>query len=481
MTSALEALAGLPPARTDGAALRASVRAMRAEDGLLLGVLDDDPTGSQSVHGIQIVPVVAESELEAALNDPAAACFVLTNSRSLGERDAAELTGRAARGLLAIAGRRGRRIQLVSRSDSTLRGHLIAEVTALEAVRRDVLGRGFDAVLFAPAFLEAGRLTAADIQWARSGADLVPVSDTEYARDPIFGYGSCDLRDFIAEKARGAIARGEVASISLADIRVGGPLRVCELLAGVRDGRWIVVNAVEYSDLETVASGVLLAERTGKTFVFRTGPSFVRALTGQEPIAPVDSRSWWPAGRPARPRRKVVGSHVGHTSRQVAELRARGATTDIELDVAAIAGGAGDVAADVSRRVAAALVTSDVLVYTSRDVISGRTGDSRAVGRAVSAALSRVVSEALAAGPAWILAKGGITSHEVAVQGLQIRRAEVIGQLFPGMISVFRPIDAAPQAIGLPFVVFAGNVGDDATLADVVTILNGGRAASLPR
>jgi uncharacterized protein YgbK (DUF1537 family) len=41
------------------------------------------------------------------------------------------------------------------------------------------------------------------------------------------------------------------------------------------------------------------------------------------------------------------------------------------------------------------------------------------------------------------------------------------------MISVFRPLDAAPEAIGMPFVVFAGNVGEDAALAAAVSVLNG--------
>jgi len=43
----------------------------------------------------------------------------------------------------------------------------------------------------------------------------------------------------------------------------------------------------------------------------------------------------------------------------------------------------------------------------------------------------------------------------------------------PGVISLFRPIDAAPPAIGMPYVVFAGDVGDDQALAQVVAILNG--------
>lgn len=253
---------------------------MRAADGLLLGVLDDDPTGSQAMHDVQVVTVLEEGSYEAALSSPAATCFVLTNTRSLDELAAIQLTMRAARGLMAVAGRRGTRIQLISRSDSTLRGHVMAEVAALDAVRREVLGHGFDGVLLVPAFLEAGRMTAADVHWAQTGSDLVPVGETEFARDPAFAYTASNLRDFVAEKAVGAIGRSEVRSISLADIRTGGPSVVRDRLAGLRDGAWVVVNATEYSDLETVACGVLQVERTGKSFLFRSGPSFVRALAG---------------------------------------------------------------------------------------------------------------------------------------------------------------------------------------------------------
>jgi uncharacterized protein YgbK (DUF1537 family) len=129
--------------------------------------------------------------------------------------------------------------------------------------------------------------------------------------------------------------------------------------------------------------------------------------------------------------------------------------------------------ADAASRAAAALGRSDVLLYTSRAVVRGRdAADGLAIARAVSAALSQTVRQALAAEPAWVIAKGGITSHDVARRGLGIRRAEVAGQLFPGVISLFRPIDAAPQAVGMPYIVFAGNVGDDQALAQVVAILN---------
>jgi uncharacterized protein YgbK (DUF1537 family) len=485
LPAASEVFAALPEAWPDSEALRESIRAMRADAGLLLGVLDDDPTGSQAVHDVQLVTVLEEDAYASALQGAAPTCFVLTNSRSVGEAAAVELNTRAARGLFAVAARRGGRIQLVSRSDSTLRGHLMAEVAALHAVRQDMLGTGYDAVLLAPAFLEAGRLTAADIHWARKGKDLVAVGQTEFAQDPTFGYAASNLRDFVAEKSGGIIRRSDIRSISLADIRLGGASRVRELLAESHGGVWVVVNGTEYSDLETVAYGVLLAEQAGKSFLFRTGPSFVRALSGIGPKAPLRGAELRPqgqhgqhapGGRHAPDGRHgliVVGSHVSHTTRQVDVLRARAATTGIELNVPAVLAGADDVAAATGRRVADALGHSDVLLYTSRAFVSGNGGeDNLAVARRVSAALSRSVHEALGARPAWIIAKGGITAHDVALHGLGIRRAQVAGQLFPGMISVVRPIDAAPEAIGMPYVVFAGNVGDDATLAQAVEILN---------
>ncbi len=199
-----------------------------------------------------------------------------------------------------------------------------------------------------------------------------------------------------------------------------------------------------------------------------------RTLAGLAPMAPLRGQQIWPRARRGGHGLIVVGSHVSQTSRQVAALRARRITAGIELDVASVITSPDQVVADTARQVVAALSRSDVLLYTSRTMVRGRdAAGSLAIARTVSAALAQTVRHALAAEPAWVIAKGGITSHDVALHGLGIRRAEVAGQLFPGVISLFRPIDAAPQAIGMPYIVFAGNVGDDQALAQVVAILNG--------
>jgi uncharacterized protein YgbK (DUF1537 family) len=462
--------ANLPPARVEPDARRRIRRAL-ADAGRRIAVLDDDPTGSQTVHGVDVVTVFERDELAAGLAEAGSTCFILTNTRSLPEADAVELNTRIGRLLFELADRLEAPIDVVSRSDSTLRGHVIAEVRALDAARRRATGRGFDGVLLAPAYFEAGRFTVGDTHWARVGADVLPVSETEFARDATFGYAASDLRDFVAEKSGGAIRPGEVASISLDDIRLGGPARVAELLAGVTGGRFVAVNAVEYADLEVVVGGLLKVEAAGRSFLCRTGPSFVRALAGLDPRDPLGAADLWADGRPGGHGLVVVGSHVGLTSRQVAVARDRGGLATVELDVAAVADPArrdGHVA-EATRLVVVALEGSDALLLTSRDLRRGRdAAESLEISRRVSVAVTEVVRGALPARPAWVVAKGGITSHDVAVRGLGIRRATVLGQLFPGLVSVFRPLDAAPEAVGVPYVVFAGNVGDETTLASVI-------------
>jgi uncharacterized protein YgbK (DUF1537 family) len=444
---------------------RERIRASHQATGRRIAVLDDDPPGSQSVHGVAVVTDADPEEIAAALRAPGSTCFVLTNTRSLPEADAVGLNRRIARSLLRLDGP----VEIVSRSDSTLRGHVIAEVRALDAARREVTGRGYDGVLLAPSYFEAGRFTAGDVHYA----DGVQVGETEFARDASFGYASSDLREFVAEKSGGDVAAADVVSIGLDDIREGGPARVAEILCGVADGAFVVVNATGYDDLEVVVLGLLDAEAEGRAFLSRTGPSFVRALAGLEPQDPLTSADIWPAGHPGGHGLVVVGSHVGLTSRQVACARSRGGLAEVELDVAAVADRR--YVAGVADQVIAELGGSDVLLYTSRALARGAHAEaSLEIARAVSAALVEVVRRARTARPAWVIAKGGITSHDMAVHGLGIRRAEVLGQLLPGMVSVLRPVEASPEAVGVPYVVFAGNVGDETTLTYVIDLLDGG-------
>jgi uncharacterized protein YgbK (DUF1537 family) len=462
------------PFRMAGA--RQSIRDSHQRTGRRLLVLDDDPTGSQAVHGVEVVMVADRGLIAAALDEAGSTCFVLTNSRSRPEAEAAALARELAGVAAELEDSLGGRIEVVSRSDSTLRGHVLAEITALAETHKESSGRGYDGVLLVPSYLEAGRFTASDIHWARVGDRFVPVGQTEFARDATFGYSNSDLRLFLEEKSDGAIAANDVHRISLNDIRRGGPERVTQILLGVHDGEFVAVNSVDYADLEVVVLGLLAAEDAGRSFLYRVAPSFVQVLAGLDPIAPLDARSIWPDGRPAGHGLVVVGSHVGLTNRQIDVLEASHDIERVLVDVEALLDprDADELIRTCVMAARRALAERDVLLVTSRTLHAGASGEeSLRIARVVSAGLVAIVRELLAERPAWVITKGGITSHDVLDAGLGIRRAEVAGQLFAGFVSVFRPLEARPEAIGMPCIVFAGNVGNDSSLADAVGILQG--------
>lgn len=84
---------------------------------------------------------------------------------------------------------------------------------------------------------------------------LVPAGETEFARDAAFGYRSSNLVEWIREKSATSgegelvTATERVVSISLQDLREGGPVTVRKRLTEARGG-CVVVNAVEERDLQ---------------------------------------------------------------------------------------------------------------------------------------------------------------------------------------------------------------------------------------
>lgn len=438
-------------------------------------VLDDDPTGSQCVHDVDIVLELDPAPVLDVVRHPGRTCFVLTNSRARPETEAVAINTELVSAVLRRLAAEGLPLpHLVSRSDSTLRGHVIAEPTALADVLEQH-GVAVDGFLFAPAMIEAGRYTEDDIHYAVLQGRPMPVGETDFAADATFGYSSSDLKDFLVERSGGTLDRDAILSIGLEDIRSGGVPAVTEILRRARNRTWVVVNATSYADLDTVAAARAALEAEGRTFVTRCGPSFMRPLAGL-----TDSRVLGPEDIAVGPGRLphglvAVGSHVGLTNRQLAELRTRRELYEVELDVPTLLDDDArpGYVADAVARITEALASRDAAVWTSRELV--RTDDpdeSLAIARSVSDALVEVVHGVAQARPAWVVAKGGITSHEVAHRGLGIRRATVAGQFYPGQISMFQPTDAPDTTRGGPYVVFPGNVGAESALAEVVAVLD---------
>ncbi|MGH2535470.1 MAG: four-carbon acid sugar kinase family protein [Thermomicrobiales bacterium] len=458
----------LPPEYADER-LQAHVLAAVMGSRRTVVALDDDPTGVQTVHDTAVLARWEVEDLAAELRRGRPVFYVLTNSRSLPEVEAAALNEEIVGNLAAASRATGVDVAVASRSDSTLRGHFPAEPDAIARA----LG-GVDGVLLCPAFFEGGRSTIDDIHYVRDGERLVPAAETEFAQDATFGYRHSNLREWVEEKTGGRIRAEEVASLSLVEIRQGGPDQVRDLLLAVEGGRPVVVNAASYADLYLVALGVIRAEAAGKRFVYRTAASFVRARAGLPERALLTRAELLGANAPPYvPGLVVVGSHVRRSSEQLSRCLELTRTVGVEVSVPDL------LADDAARRRTVRAATSaaeDALgagltpvIYTSRRV--EQAGDQLDVSRSVSAALVEIV-RGIERRPGFIVGKGGITSSDVGTKALGARRAVVLGQVQPG-VPVWRLGEEA-RFPGLPYVVYPGNVGGPESLAEVVAALRSG-------
>ena len=452
---------GLPPVWP--VSLRAKIRQAGARRTLV--VLDDDPTGTQTVRDVPVLIDPSVDDFVRLFEAGTPVAFVLTNSRSLPEDRAAALARSLGRRIARAGKRTGRPISVVSRSDSTLRGHFPAEVDPL----LEVLGWPDAPVLLMPYLGDAGRITIDDTHFVVRDGEAAPVAETEYARDPAFAYADSNLRRWVA--ARPGTAGRPVASVPLALIRGGGPAAVEAALGALEPRTVCIANAAEDRDAEVVAAATLALETSGTPILARTAAGYVRARTGQARAANL-SPAHLPLGD--GPGLIVVGSHVPATTRQLQRLLA---DPPIELELVDIpAAQAADPAAGppIRRRAAervAELMRSGVtpVVATSRERLETPPDDPSGVAQAARIARTLMGAvRALPLHPAWVLAKGGITSSDVATVALGTRSALVLGQLLPG-VPVWR-LDGGRYP-GVVLVVFPGNVGDDGSLRSAVTAL----------
>ncbi len=427
----------------------------------VLVVLDDDPTGTQTVHDVPVLTGWSTKELRAEFERGSNCFFILTNSRALPPKQAADLNRELASNLREAS--QGTPFVVTSRSDSTLRGHFPLETDVLT----EILGP-FDATFLVPYFEAGGRVTIEDVHYIREAEGLVPVNETPFARDPAFGFRSANLKDYVEEKTGGRVKRDEVVSIPL-----GMPEdNLQELLLSLEYNRYVVVNAAQRTDLVRVCSAITGAEAAGKRFLFRTAAEFVAVRIGQDPAPLLDSDR---LGSDPGPGLIVAGSYVPKTTLQLERLRQESGIATVVIEVSDLLDTCkGD---SVVKQAMAAIndhlaAGENVLLMTSRTVVGHDNPEASLVsGRQVSDALVRVVGS-LQRSPSWIIAKGGITSSDIATKAIGIRRSMVAGQLLPGV-----PVWMTGRETrypGIPYVVFPGNVGDERSLAEAYRKLTQG-------
>jgi len=369
----------------------------------------------------------------------------------------------------------GKPYVIMSRSDSTLRGHYPLEPRLLRDVMQEH-GLRVDGEILCPFFKEGGRFTIDNVHYVREGDKLVPAGLTEFARDRSFGYRSSDLREYIEEKTGGEFKAGDVTCISLDSLRamdLDGIQRRLEAVSGF--GK-IVVNAVDYCDIKIFSIALYRAMAKGRRFMFRTAAGLVKVLGGVSD-QPLLTRADMIKDDNGNGGVVVVGSHTQKTTAQLEELLKMPGAEAVEFDSDKVLDGDEAFYAEVGRcvaeeeRIIAAGGTA--VCYTRRRLLSleNDTKESALLRSVrISDGVQRLVGQ-LSIAPSFVIAKGGITSSDVGTKALKVRRATVMGQIRPG-IPVWQTGEES-RFPGMPYVIFPGNVGTVEDLRAAAEILAG--------
>jgi uncharacterized protein YgbK (DUF1537 family) len=417
-------------------------------------VLDDDPTGVQTLTGVRVLLSWSADRVRRAISGRRA-IHLITNVRALPPEQAFEVTRAAARA--AIAGAADALVVL--RGDSTLRGHVREEVLALADVIASP-GR-IPPVLLVPALPSAGRVTIEGVHMLARDGRLVPLHETEYASDGVFSYRDARVLVWADERTAGLLPAAAGRELHSAELRAGGPALVAEALRELEGGGQpaaLVPDVEDTSDLELVAAGFELARRMGVTTLVRCAPAFAGVLSGATADGLVPA--------PFAERVLVVcGSYVPGATAQLEALLEAHPGSLVEVDVhALVSDDPGPEIARTADRAGALLREQRLAVLATPRQRPGGT-ESLAAGEHISAGLARAARR-VTPRASCVVVKGGITSCVTLRDGFGKTQADVVGPIVPG-VSHWRTDE-------LDYVVVPGNVGDRELLADVVQRVLGG-------
>lgn len=399
---------------------------MKSEESFRLVILDDDPTGIQTVHGCLLITQWDGATVRMAMQHEQPFFYMLTNTRAMTREEAARVVRSAMETVLIVNREFGYRLIFISRSDSCLRGHFPLETDVMRQVLQEYGVKVWPKVPFCPALIEAGRVTIDGVHYMKDGERLIPVSETEFARDNVFAYHTSVLRDYIREK-------------------------------GARPDDYQIVNAATYEELYAFADA-LFREINGfdGAVVIRSSSSLPKAMSGIADKPLLDRSILKSAGVGCF----IVGSHVQKTTRQLNALLAAEGVVGIEVDVERVLRDGEalmqELLAVMKDRAGEGLTP---VVFTSRREVRLTDADERQhLGQRISDFLVEMVAR-LPFVPSYLVAKGGITSNDILTKGLALKSAVVLGQIVPNVPCV--------MTARFPYVIFPGNVGGDQSLREV--------------
>ncbi|MDF7639856.1 four-carbon acid sugar kinase family protein [Lactobacillus sp. ESL0791] len=470
---AKETFASLPP-EPEFDKVTALLKPALAQFATKIIVLDDDPTGSQTLHDISVYTNWSITSIRQGFAEKNSMFYILTNSRGLTENETKTLHTEIAKNICQVASETRQKFLIISRSDSTLRGHYPLETEILKKVIEKEMTIKYDGEVIMPFLKEGGRFTINDVHYVQMGEKLVPAGETEFAKDATFGFKSSNLKDWVQEKTVGRYLAKDVTSIELADLRTLNITKITAQLQHVKNFNKVIVNAADYCDVQVFVIALIQAITNGKNFIFRTAAALPKIIGGVSD-KPLLTKNDLVAQDTTAGGLIIVGSHVQKSTEQLNELKKLSNIKFIEFNATKILTKEGLIPEEerVSAEVNKLLQQGrTVTVYTSRKKIEAADNNeehSLKLSVSISEAITNIVKN-LTVKPRFLIAKGGITSSDVGVHGLGVKRATVAGQIKPGIPVWNTGMEAKfPK---LAYVIFPGNVGNKETLREVVEELD---------
>ena len=454
----------------DEAAVDALLNQLILENDKKIVVLDDDPTGVQTVHDISVYTNWKPETLQEAFAEKNNLFYIMTNSRGMTQDETTAAHHEIASAVNAASKASGKDYLYISRSDSTLRGHYPLETILLKEAYEKDTGRKIDGEVMCPFFKEGGRFTIGDVHYVQEGDQLTPAAETEFARDKTFGYTKSDIKDYIEEKTGGAYKAADCVGIALEDLRACNYDKIENQLLSVQNFNKVIVNAIDYVDVKVFCVALYRAMAKGKNFMFRSAAALVKVMGGVTD-QPLLTRGDMVVQETNNGGIIVVGSHTQKTTAQLEQLKTLPGIEFIEFNATLVRDEKAfeaEVKRCLDEEEKAIASGTSVCVYTTRQLITADTGnkeDELRLSIKISDAVQSLVGK-LHITPAFVVAKGGITSSDVGTKALAVTKANVLGQIEPG-IPVWQTGDNS-RFPKIPYVIFPGNVGGEDTLKDAV-------------
>jgi len=435
-------------------------------------VIDDDPTGSQTVHDCLLLLKWDCSTLVKGFESKSNLFFILANTRSLSENDAKLTIEEICTNLKTVIASQAyeEEIIFISRGDSTLRGHNFLEPSALNSC----LGP-FDATFHIPAFIEGKRLTINGSHFV----DKTPINQTIFARDKIFGYETSNVKSLLFQKSNSQINIEDIQNLLLSDMEILNYEEnniVFKTLKNLKNNKHVIVDVQNYSQLKKL-SFVIKKLSKQKKFLFRTAASFIGSISEKKSVPQVET---FFSNLRIRNKEKgllpgliIVGSYVELSTIQLTNLLEISICYPIELDVFEFFKiNSSDNNQELRNFFKNKLLREirfsfnegkTPVLFTSRKYMSLDMSEQFNFYNSLACFIAELVTD-LKYEIGYLISKGGITTNLILSKGLNADYVYLEGQILTGISVVTYNLKNGEK---LPIVTHPGNIGTKDSLVNI--------------